>query len=88
MFDGRGEDAVGDAGEGARKKILGVGYGGGGLAGGGVGDGELAAGQVEGAELDGDLRGGGLVRIIDGSEHLICALSDITKRKKGEKKPG
>ncbi len=53
VFDGAGDDGVGDAGEGAGEVVLGVGEGGVGGAGGAVGLFELAAGVVEGAELDG-----------------------------------
>lgn len=51
VFDGAGDDAVGEAGEGAGEVVLGVGEGGGG----GVAGFEGAAGVVEGGELDGDL---------------------------------
>lgn len=51
VFDGAGDDAVGEAGEGAGEVVLGVGEGGGG----GVAGFEVAARVVEGGELDGDL---------------------------------
>lgn len=56
MFDGAGEDGVGDTGEGAGGVKLGVGEGSGETAEGVAGF-EFAAGVVEAAELDGDLDG-------------------------------
>ena len=55
MFDGAGDDAVCDAGEGAGEVVLGVGEG----VGGRVEGFKVATGVVEGAELHGDLGGRG-----------------------------
>ena len=61
MFDGDGEDGVGEAGEGAGEVVLGVcergGVGelGGDWGGSGVASFKVAAGEVKAAELDGDL---------------------------------
>lgn len=59
VLDGAGDDAVGDAGEGAGEVVLGVAQLAGGIGGlgGSVPGGKLAAGVVEGAELDGYLDG-------------------------------
>lgn len=59
MLYGTGDDAVGDAGEGAREVVLGVAQSavGIGCLGGSIPGGKLAAGVVEGAELDRDLDG-------------------------------
>lgn len=54
MLDGAGDDAVGDACEGAREVVLGVAQS---AVRGSIPGGKLAAGVVEGAELDRDLRG-------------------------------
>lgn len=57
MFDGARENGVGNASEGARKKVLSVGEGWVGRMFEAIGSFKAAAGIVKGGELDGDLTG-------------------------------
>lgn len=75
VLDGAGEDAVGDAGEGARAEVLRVAELGGPGAG-DVGVFQVAAGGVEGAELDGDAgayaQQGGEGAFVEGGGALVA----------------
>lgn len=80
VFDGAGDEAVGEAGEGARGVVLGIGeFGVEGVFGGVLGF-EVAAGVVEAGELDGDL--GGLTQGIRvRGESLVKGLVEKASRR-------